>query len=1097
MTTIDKNILSILESSIPYPAFVVDSECRIIDFNRKGKKFVEEATFNSSLIELLESSLADVVERLFADAKNSDKTVNDKALKKDNGNVNYEVMVSPFVDGVLKTFLVTFKRIIEESINKEFKKFTIITDEVEKKIVDVNILNAVKSIKSAFPFTFIGKSKVQKNIDKLEGFFWIKDERRRYLLVNQKYSVWLGVRPKQLEGRFEEDVVPKYQNTLLNNLDSYIIETTNAVAISGFLSYNPYTGDSDYEIIEFPITDIDNNVVAIIGLSQKVNRESRETGSLSNLSHSIFEKLDSSFIYCDKSLNIKYISKSARKLLDLASSETELKLPEVLKMEKLEENLNAFLSSTESDGHYSGELNNKKIRYSINNLELPDSDNSGLLITLEDKNGIDPITAGKINMIDTIIRSMPQPMFIYDVENLRFLEVNDAALRLYGYNRDEFLEMDLTDLYAPEDIQTLIESSNKKAKSNQFTGPWRQKTRSGGSIVVELSKNDVEYNGKQAHLNIIRDITEKVQNDKKLQLFKAAFDNSSDLIFITDGNGFITYANENAIKVLKYSKPELEKKPFLSLLKEDKRADFNQKVLHADLKGEKKLALEIKKADSSFVDADLSITPVYDFNKELNSLNIIVKTAQQSDVQTETKVEYIEVEKESTGGGIDPGFLSHIFHELLTPVNVIIGFAQELGESIGKPDEEQKEAIDIISENQKVLLQTMDTAAGYAALEGNKVHFKAEELTFVDIIDEIEKETKFTAKSNKLELNYGKISSSLKLKTDKHHFILVVSQFIKYAMQITKESNIFLSASMQDDNRCMVSIRDSRDGITEGLINSLRDMSRKTEDEIRKMYGFSRITTKLFRRIMKILDAKREIIQKEGKPYEYGLSFPEVVEFADFADDDEPLSLKSEDKEPEIEAEVIRESKPEENIEVPKPEPKPVVVEEEPPKEEEKVEFKPPAVEQPKRMTREEPIPLPKQRRTIVEEEGERRTVDLSKLRCIYLEDQVDSQFLFKSQMKELKEIEFAQSFEEALPKIKGKEFDFIVMDINLEGEYNGLDALRVIQKLPGYQKVPVIAVTAYVLPGDRDKFIAAGFKDFISKPVLKDKLVDTLEKIF
>ncbi|MDZ7763083.1 MAG: hypothetical protein U5K00_01465 [Melioribacteraceae bacterium] len=44
-------------------------------------------------------------------------------------------------------------------------------------------------------------------------------------------------------------------------------------------------------------------------------------------------------------------------------------------------------------------------------------------------------------------------------------------------------------------------------------------------------------------------------------------------------------------------------------------------------------------------------------------------------------------------------------------------------------------------------------------------------------------------------------------------------------------------------------------------------------------------------------------------------------------------------------------------------------------------------------------------------------------------------------------EIEFATSFEEALPKVKSKEFDFIVMDINLEGEYNGLDALRVNSK--------------------------------------------------
>ena len=127
----------------------------------------------------------------------------------------------------------------------------------------------------------------------------------------------------------------------------------------------------------------------------------------------------------------------------------------------------------------------------------------------------------------------------------------------------------------------------------------------------------------------------------------------------------------------------------------------------------------------------------------------------------------------------------------------------------------------------------------------------------------------------------------------------------------------------------------------------------------------------------------------------------------------------------------------------------------------------------------------------------QRGPIEVNKLSCLYVEDQVDSQILFKVQMKDLRSVEFAVSFENALPLIKSHRFDFIVMDINLQGEYNGLDALRIIQKMPGYEHIPVIAVTAYVLPGDREKFIAAGFTDFISKPVLRDKLMDVLKSIF
>ena len=96
-----------------------------------------------------------------------------------------------------------------------------------------------------------------------------------------------------------------------------------------------------------------------------------------------------------------------------------------------------------------------------------------------------------------------------------------------------------------------------------------------------------------------------------------------------------------------------------------------------------------------------------------------------------------------------------------------------------------------------------------------------------------------------------------------------------------------------------------------------------------------------------------------------------------------------------------------------------------------------------------------------------------------------------------IKSIEFAPSFETALPLLKTKRFDFIIMDINLQGEYNGLDALRIIQKMPGYKDIPIIASTAYVQPGAKDNFKAAGFTDFISKPLLRDKILESLRNIF
>ena len=53
------------------------------------------------------------------------------------------------------------------------------------------------------------------------------------------------------------------------------------------------------------------------------------------------------------------------------------------------------------------------------------------------------------------------------------------------------------------------------------------------------------------------------------------------------------------------------------------------------------------------------------------------------------------------------------------------------------------------------------------------------------------------------------------------------------------------------------------------------------------------------------------------------------------------------------------------------------------------------------------------------------------------------------------------------------------------------------IHQMPGFKSLPIIAVTAYVLPGDKDKFVAAGFNEFISKPIFREKMIEALERIF
>ena len=69
-------------------------------------------------------------------------------------------------------------------------------------------------------------------------------------------------------------------------------------------------------------------------------------------------------------------------------------------------------------------------------------------------------------------------------------------------------------------------------------------------------------------------------------------------------------------------------------------------------------------------------------------------------------------------------------------------------------------------------------------------------------------------------------------------------------------------------------------------------------------------------------------------------------------------------------------------------------------------------------------------------------------------------------------------------------------MDINLGEDETGVDVMLKIRELPGYKNIPIVAVTAYALPGDRERFLQAGFDGYIGKPFTKQQLFRMMDQV-
>ena len=120
-----------------------------------------------------------------------------------------------------------------------------------------------------------------------------------------------------------------------------------------------------------------------------------------------------------------------------------------------------------------------------------------------------------------LFESNPLPMWVYDRQTLRFLAVNDAAIRHYGYSREEFERMTLVDIRPPAEVPRLLERSRdisfRRGALNQ--GEWKHRIKDGRDIDVEIFADELTFGGRAAMLVVAHDVTER----KKLeaQLFQS------------------------------------------------------------------------------------------------------------------------------------------------------------------------------------------------------------------------------------------------------------------------------------------------------------------------------------------------------------------------------------------------------------------------------------------------------------------------------------------------------------------------------------------------------------------------------------------------
>jgi PAS domain S-box-containing protein len=132
---------------------------------------------------------------------------------------------------------------------------------------------------------------------------------------------------------------------------------------------------------------------------------------------------------------------------------------------------------------------------------------------------VDPIEPAPVTTLDEhrvpyrmLFEHNPLPMWVVDLETLEFLAVNDAALHLYDYTREEFLALKLTDIRPQDDVPAILAKvAEVSSRGFDDAGLWRHRKRNGDLISVEVTSHALDFEGHSARLALVNDVTERMR----------------------------------------------------------------------------------------------------------------------------------------------------------------------------------------------------------------------------------------------------------------------------------------------------------------------------------------------------------------------------------------------------------------------------------------------------------------------------------------------------------------------------------------------------------------------------------------------------------
>lgn len=208
----------------------------------------------------------------------------------------------------------------------------------------------------------------------------------------------------------------------------------------------------------------------------------------------------------------------------------------------------------------------------------------------------------------------------------KIVYVNKKSLEYYGYSKDEFLSMNICKLRGIHNNSMDINEHIKNTEDKRIEFQTFHYKKDGSSFPVEICCIRVNYNSEILILSIIKDITDRIKRKEELLRFASIVEDSDDAILSKTLDGTITSWNRGAELLYGYSEEEIIGKSISTLIPEESKEDIflildkiknNIKIKHYE-------TLRINKSGKKLF-VSISVSPIYNRNKEVIAASTIAR----------------------------------------------------------------------------------------------------------------------------------------------------------------------------------------------------------------------------------------------------------------------------------------------------------------------------------------------------------------------------------------------------------------------------------------------------------------------------------------